>query len=421
MSDSVPLPDQAVPPASPPFWRRAIKIGALLLVFLATHIGDAVGAFTKPPPGAGIVVPEAPIPDDDAFATLLKLAEPVDKALGKIQKDRRRQDKHCGGLATQKPLDGPCAEALVRETSDTLKAFDAWVAGAEQDMRTIVALGSFLQQNPILLSYMVGLSAHQIGLGALVTHLPADATAPELDGLLPASQPYIGDMKMALGAEWLGLREWIQNGFLGLTDDKAPGFVALVWSLPQPVAISLGQYSRAHTLRLFAGDIQPALQQLETGLLAGTASTDYWHQVCPTRNRDEWSWLSIFVRPNPVGHTLACAGDYGWDLYLSRTGQAMDRLAATHVILAARRFKQKEGRWPTTEKDIAPAYLPTWPTSALDGQPLRWLEDKSGILILGEDGKSPCEASQWCRLPFDPPAPVAPDAGEAKAQKPRKA
>ncbi|MBF8305519.1 MAG: hypothetical protein HW398_707, partial [Acidobacteria bacterium] len=186
------------------------------------------------------------------------------------------------------------------------------------------------------------------------------------------------------------------------TSDSGVGGV--IGSVPLQVTGVLGFYSEAHTLRLLAGDSQAALRHLETGIMAGSPSKDYWREACPL---SEWTWPVIFVRPNLVGRIYACIIGFSWDIYLGRTGQAMDRLAATNIVFAARQFKQKQGRWPTQESDLVPAYLKAWPTSALGGQPLRWLDDKSGILILGDDGKKLCEPSQWCRLPFDPPAPVA--------------
>lgn len=438
----------------------ALLVGVVLLV---THGSDLYDSATKPPPGHDIAVPDKALPDDDAFAAVLKFAEPVDEVFDTIRTNRKRQDKDCGGLATQRPVDWPCVDAVVRDAAGPLKAFDAWlvgparyklgrppdldrhiriqgidfskdwfftpqpnftavrslgkavayrsltkrragdVAGAERDLRTIFALGSFLQQNPLVVPYMVGLAVHNDGLGVLVTHLPAEAITPGLDGLLPAPQPYVEGMKGAIGAEWLGLREYIQNGLAGLWGTPDFGSGGVIENVPLKVWNVLGFYSRPHTLRLLAGDTQTALLNLDTGIMASSSSKDYWAQVCSV---GDWKWPVVFVR-NPVGRLFTCLIGFSWDPYLGRIGQAMDRLSATQVILAARRFKHQHGRWPAQETDLVPAYLKAWPMSALDGQPLRWLDDKTGVLVLGDDGKKPCEPHQWCRFAFAPAAPVA--------------
>ncbi len=60
---------------------------------------------------------------------------------------------------------------------------------------------------------------------------------------------------------------------------------------------------------------------------------------------------------------------------------------STHVALAAERFRLKQGRWPASQTDLVPAFLPASLLDPFDDQPIRFktLEDGLVIYSIGKD------------------------------------
>lgn len=395
-------------------------------------------------PGEAIVVPLAPLPDDDSFPTLSRIAGEIDKTV---------KEREC--------LDGSASDRSYRECllfldtqAGALTAFDAWratsaayklerpanlgrhsrapvavkiddpvpdfprfralakllalraqarlyagrVADAERDLQTIFSLGSYLQQNPLLIGQAVGNTVHQIGLHTIVRHVIPGAIGENSPAMLPSPQHLLEGMRLAIGSEWTFELDLYKRKAM-----EAEGFTAFI-------AKSLGLYSVDHTLRLAATREQGSLHHLTRGKL-GSAYSVIDFAACDWDAMGPIKWIH-----NPIGRYLVFLSCNPADppllRYIGQTGQTIDRVEATRVVIAARRFWLRHRRWPTQAADLVPAFLKEWPKSALDGQPLRWMDNRNGVYVLTPDGNSPCKEDESCRFPFEPsqPIPIATDA-----------
>ncbi|MFH1016678.1 MAG: hypothetical protein V1798_00685 [Pseudomonadota bacterium] len=91
--------------------------------------------------------------------------------------------------------------------------------------------------------------------------------------------------------------------------------------------------------------------------------------------------------------------------FLSAGAQPIDHANAARIILAARRYFRRHKTWPGKEADVVPKYLPAWPKSRLNGEPISWKPDRSGVHVPGMDG-----VNNWKDMgsdyPFAPPKPL---------------
>lgn len=432
---------------------------SVLMVFVIVNHGHRLISAGQGPPGEGIAMPEPPLPGDDAFLTMSGLAGRIDKKL--VGRD-------CVGNKPPFRLDPDCF-AFLKTQAGALKALDKWVAAsspyklerpahlgrhsrfplpgtlsdstrfleshdfrrfkalatllalrslvglsagdvasAERDLRIIFLLGAFLQQNPPLIAEMIGIQVHGIGLMVIVQHVRPAAVREGLETMLPASESIRDGMRMAIGAEWIIGQDSIKQ--LGpapsLYEQAGPLEIVLGRSLPwftyMPPSVirALGLYDRDHSLRLAAAASRTAQNDLVRGTIA-SSFRDLAPGACDWKAMGPIKWIH-----NPVGRWWTCMFQPMWPEMNARVGQAIDQVEATRVVLAARRFWLRHRRWPTRESDLVPAYLSEWPKSALDGQPLSWMGNKAGVQIHARDGKSPCQAGDFCAFPFEPPWPV---------------
>src|SRR5439155_22126196 len=65
------------------------------------------------------------------------------------------------------------------------------------------------------------------------------------------------------------------------------------------------------------------------------------------------------------------------------------KFRAAVVALAAERFRQAEGRWPTSLDELVPQYLAAVPRDPFDLRPLKLARRPDGLVIysVGPDGK----------------------------------
>jgi hypothetical protein len=64
------------------------------------------------------------------------------------------------------------------------------------------------------------------------------------------------------------------------------------------------------------------------------------------------------------------------------------KLRCASLALAAERFRQEQGRWPTALRELCPKYCPELPVDSFNGQPLRLKKTDEGLTIysVGVDG-----------------------------------
>jgi hypothetical protein len=106
---------------------------------------------------------------------------------------------------------------------------------------------------------------------------------------------------------------------------------------------------------------------------------------------------------NPIGRILVSIAIPSYQRFGARLGESMDRVSALRVVLAARAYFAAERRWPTDESELVPTFLPAWPESALNGEPLVWDEEEQRIQTYAGDDGTLC-ASEECALPLSPRA-----------------
>lgn len=435
---------------------------AILIVFIFVNHGyNLVYLSSQGPPSEGIAVPEAPLPGDDAFLTVSKIAGQIDKRL---------TGRDCLGTKPPYRLDWDCM-AFLKTQAEVLKTLDEWLAGtspyklerpanltrhsrfplpdtlsdsikfleahefirfkalatllalrsltrlsaghvalAEQDLRVIFSIGAFLQQNPPLISQVIGTQVHSIGLTVIVHHVIPAAIREDFETMLPATPPILDGMRMGIGAEWIIGQDSIKRlgpapSFYGQTEplqlmttlgQRVPWFMYM----PPVLIWALGLYNQDHSLRLAAMGYRTAQNDLVRGKI-GSSFRGPEPGGCDWATMGPIKWIH-----NPVGRWWVCMFQPIWLEVNGRTGQTINQVEATRVVIAARRFWLRHRRWPAQESDLLPTYLNEWPKSALDGQPLPWMDNKSGVFVLRQDGKSRCKEGEFCYFPFEPPQPV---------------
>lgn len=432
---------------------------AILIVFIVVNHGyNLVYLSSQGPPGEGVAVPEAPLPGDDAFLTVSKIAGQIDKTL---------TGRDCLGTKSPYRVDWDCM-AFLKTQAEALKTLDEWLAGAspyklerpanltrhsrfplpdtlsdsikfleahefirfkalatllalrsltrlstghvalaEQDLRVIFAIGAFLQQNLPLISQVIGTQVHSIGLTVVVQHVRPAAIREGFETMLPAPQPILDGMRMGIGAEWVIGQDSIKRlgpapSLYGETEllqlMRAIGQQA-PWFLYMPPAFirALGLYNQDHSLRLAAMGYRTAQNDLVSGNI-GSSFRGPEPGACDWATMGSIKWIH-----NPVGRWWTC--QFQVIFPNRRVGQTIDQVEATRVVIVARRFWLRYRSWPTQESNLVPTYLKEWPKSALDGQPLPWMDNKSGVHVLARDG-SRCKEDEFCYFPFEPPQPV---------------
>src|SRR5205823_5299082 len=99
----------------------------------------------------------------------------------------------------------------------------------------------------------------------------------------------------------------------------------------------------------------------------------------------------------PIEHQVAAFKRVEADLVnqpilIRQLGSALSKIAEANVrshawlrtavvTVAAERFRLKNGRWPATLTELAPAWIAEVPTDPYDGQPLRYRRLADGVVI----------------------------------------
>lgn len=418
-------------------------ITLILIVALLNHAFNLVSLFNLKVSDEEVAIlrslPEAPLPGDDAFDKVLGIANQIDGAIGKAMKER-----NCFRWSSD-PFDPGCM-AFLETQADRLKAFDEWLAGpspfklerpkdlgrhgrfllreftvdspipnflpflnlskllalrslkmmqmgrmadAEQDLRTIFALSSFLQQSPLLVSQVIGWRIRDVGLWLIVRHLGGGFFGEGFETMLADLKNDIEMFRRSIRLEGLPQYDFFKNEKYGVP-------LWITWLIKLA-----GLYNKDLTWKLYLSKYHLFLDHLDKGRLGDS----YWEGYYGCKSSEGLigfiGWL-----PNLLGRYLVCMPTV--EEYSSKLGQAIDRIEATRVVIAARRFRQERGFWPTQEADLVPKYIGKWPKSALDGQPIRWLDNRSGVRVLNRDGKNFCfnTGRDLCEFPFEPPQPL---------------
>lgn len=437
----------------------AIVIASLMVFIIVNHgYNFSVYLSSQGPPGEGIAIPEAPLLGDDAFLTVSKIAGQIDKTL---------TGRDCLGTKPPYRLDWDCM-AFLKTQAVALKTLDEWLTGtspyklerpahlgrhsrfplpdtlsdsnkfleshdfirfkalatllalrslmrvsagnvtlAEKDLRTIFSMGAFLQQNPPFISQAIGTQVHSTGLAVIVHHVTPAAIREGFETMLPAPQSILDGMRMGAGAEWIIGQDSIKRlgpapSFYGQTEPfKIMRVIgqSVPWFMYMPPALirALGLYNQDHSLRLAAMGYRTAQNDLVSGNI-GSSFRGPEPGACDWATMGSIKWIH-----NPVGRWWTC--QFQVIFPNRRVGQTIDQVEATRVVIVARRFWLRYRSWPTQESDLVPTYLKEWPKSALDGQPLPWMDNKRGVHVLARDG-SRCKEDEFCYFPFEPPQPV---------------
>lgn len=396
------------------------------------------------PPGADIVVPEPPLPEDHAADELLRIAALVDKQRVDLSKPfpQSLQER----LAT--------CRALIESERAALLALDAWLAPPKPyglarpadlgrhsrfplpktfeeplpdlvslarlgrvvvcralvqfavghheegrgDLATLLLMADFLQQNPQSdASDIVGNRLYRMGLQMMKRHLPGEVLEQTL---LPDPDKLLESRRMAAGGEWRLQSTFIHNPTKW--DDLG---------LPGRLALAFGLLSDEYLMRLRALNHRGMLAHLVKGRLGvpiQPGEQANWEEMGPIK------WIhqpASRILADMYSETPGEPFRPGWD-----TGQTMDMVEAVRIVLAARHYQRDQGQWPRQEQDLVPRYLASWPASALNGEPLNWLADRSGVEVMSQDGRTPCDPSEPCQFPFAPSEPISATTGKGQAR-----
>lgn len=398
---------------------------ALLLWTHGANLADRVRLEAQAVSPADLL-PQPPLPGDHAVQTLLAVAEPVHRAYN----DQKLWQHNCH---MARPAPEPCLAWLASQAA-SLKTLDEWLAGPEpyklgrpadlgargrvpierytldapipnviavqslarllavramkaldegsgaaaaRDERTIFALGDYLTQTPILVSQMVGHAVHRIGLGAILRAAGPRSPLEDFEAALPDLSGGADALRRTFIVEEAVMRNVLDNAGPVLDPSER-------WQLW--LARGLGFYDREVTWRRFQAEHRAQVAHLEDKTLGSAFYRPADAAACgpPPEGVVE----KIRAMPNFLGRPFLC--DLSWERYTAIYASTVDGVAATRVVLAARRHFRDRGAWPAQESHLVPAYLAAWPVSRLDNQPIPWTADRGGLELLDVDGRRPC-------------------------------
>jgi hypothetical protein len=458
----------------PPALFLMVAVLVLIPIVIRNHADNLHDRLSTKASGDGraVILPEAPLPSDDAFSTVLTIA-------GRIPPQDLQEaqyKRNCRGDRYSPRTDRSWCAAFLTRLAAPLEALDAWLTGpspyklerpgnlgwhsrfliterhltrgdplpdlrrfedlgdalairaahrlhrgqaaaAERDLRTLFTLGIFLQQNPVWDSQYVGLDLMTKAIEVIAGHVEPHALGARWEALLPDLTQNLDRLHWTYEVESLSFKDSLDTAPRNLVRHIIGGSVgdSELLAMHPTLAQALGLYSTDRTWREYQAPLRAAVGHIESGRLGGVvfkAPADCASLardeprsggaadriIAPVREVGRW-W-----EPNIIGRLYFCALEE--TRHLKREayefGLTMDQVDATRVVLAARRFRHAQGRWPAREADLVPRYLGSWPVSALNGQPLRWLPDKSGVKIV--ENVVPCKAAMivTCEFSFHP-------------------
>lgn len=421
---------------------KRILITAVVLVFVlwvAASLKEVFSRFSpKKSPSAPIINVEKPSSDDHSSETLLGFLASVDPA------ESATFYQKCGSSGSWNVLSPACEELLAKH-EPLLAKFDKWasstglssltqpanlgnriripfpygskpeeqkqiqgnvmkaevlyalymyrglrayfenrIADGIHHLEVLSALAGFFQQNPSGIQFhLAGLSLQEHWIEQVAEQLGAEHLTVQVLTFFPTPEQMLASLQFALESEMQMQRD-VKAGELENWASRHYAFLSDFLFKKKEYMEYLEDWRGWHDSVVKSG-------KLGTHFIkpyqASWTGTNFWNRFDNGTGRSSAKrWIQYWEREN--------------------TAQTSDMLQATRIVVAARLFKAKSGRWPATEGDLVPAYLQQWPKSLLDGQPIRWQEKRQGVFIFDKDGVSQCKGSALCNFPFEPPMPL---------------
>jgi len=396
----------------PPALFLLVAMLVLVFVVVRNHVDNLYDRLSTKASGdeRAVILPEAPLPGDDAFSTVLTIA-------GRIPPQdlqEARYKRNCRGDRYSPRTDRSWCAAFLARVAGPLEMLDTWQAGpsthklerpgnlgqrsrfliterhltrqdplpdfrafedlgdvlamravhrldggqasaAERNLRTLFALGVFLQQNPVRDSQYVGLETIRKALRVIENHAQRRAArGPGWAALLPDLTQNLDRLRWTYELESLGFRnalgtapEMLGTHMIGgLSADTEDLLTMNPWT-----ARALGLYSTERTWRVYQAPLHAVVAQIESGRLReaafkapdGCASfpgavprfDPLDRIVAPVREMLLW-W-----KPNIIGRLYLCALEETRHLgnHASDVGRTMDDVEVIRAVLTLRRSR----------------------------------------------------------------------------------
>lgn len=247
------------------------------------------------------------------------------------------------------------------------------VAGALTSLKTTIVAGQTLQHQPTLVEQLVRIAVVGIALADAHHMLNVaeltDEQLAELAEAIAAIDPRVGMVNGTLGERGMGYHTFHHLEMLG--NQAGPLVKSSGGKLSRPEDCLLYLYFMKDWIDASRQPFPQALQQVKS------VEDRLKAQVGSGNVLDKVRYTVTFLMLPAVG----------------AANQAHARQQAQRDLLlaaiAAERFRQETGAWPTQLSELTPKYLSAVPSDPFDGKPLRmWLEgDEIAIYSVGADGK----------------------------------
>ena len=258
-------------------------------------------------------------------------------------------------------------------------------------LKEVAMLGDFLTQNPILVQLMIAHVIEAQTMQVIANYAPMRVNPSVLESLIPDAKTLIEANRIAMGSEWLSFRNYA-TGFIRRYPPSTYGSnMRLVmiehWLASFTVSPKNLFPAGAHVFRWY----QERADRPKLGKKVLEADYDaMWNAYA----KSELSVLdrvwTHFLTPNLSPFVP----------YMSRTGHTIDKIEATRLVLAARRYRVEKKVWPGKPEDLAPKYIQPWPVSRIDGNLLHVDWKAKRVELPSETGEGACTGQ--CDFPFEP-------------------
>ena len=244
-------------------------------------------------------------------------------------------------------------------------------AGAARSIRTGLALGDSLKQEPIIIAQSIRMSSDNTAAEELAELLTSTKFSEEdlvrFQGLLREKE-YLNGVERAMMGERVMVTMAIDNPDTMFGKDKSSG----MWRIPVVVNKNKAAYLRYMRHTIAAGRKPRAVARNEI------------EQVENDFDAEESN--SIVGRMGVAMGPLITPA-HGMFLKSADVAAVVSRCVDTTI--AVERFQDRQGRLPKSLDELVPDFLPVVPTDPFDGKPLRYVirDGKYIIYSVGRDGK----------------------------------
>jgi hypothetical protein len=260
-----------------------------------------------------------------------------------------------------------------------LRAHDGDVAGALQDVRSILHASRAIGDEPTLQSQLIRIACDTLAVKALENSLAcgrvSERQLAELQKELEieAQTPFFLTGIRGERAGYDAVLEKIQQGEFSLSEYHRfmirTGGILIPWGM-------VAELTPSYYLKFVTTYLDPQSERAEVLQLMNEL-VEIGKLPAPEMTTVMNAKEKVWVQDKPYRSNLV----FQANRYVSADIRAKAILRTAYTALAVERFNLANGRWPDNLQETVPSYLQSVPIDPFDGAPLRMVQKGSAIVI----------------------------------------